>query len=184
MAAATAIAFGAGMSHADWTPIAAIVAMKASLDETTVVGAQRAAGALIGAAAAALLLLMAASASGGQTGVDQDRARNRRDRFPAPWGVDSVLELRVLHSGHRRGRADRRDLPHPSDYSAEADRVLWTLVGVAIALLVMLLGNLLAKRTAKARPQAAPPQPERGVAPVRGTAPRRLRPLAALPHSH
>ncbi|MEZ0293821.1 MAG: FUSC family protein, partial [Solirubrobacteraceae bacterium] len=48
------------------------------------------------------------------------------------------------------------DLPHPSNYSAEADRVLWTLVGVAIAVLVMLLGNLLAKRTPKARPQAAP----------------------------
>ena len=48
------------------------------------------------------------------------------------------------------------DLPNPSNYSAEADRVLCTLVGVAIALIVMLLGNLLAKRIAKARPQAVP----------------------------
>ena len=48
------------------------------------------------------------------------------------------------------------DLPQPSNYSAEGQRVLWTLIGVAIAVLVMLLGNLLAKLTAKAPPQAAP----------------------------
>ena len=48
------------------------------------------------------------------------------------------------------------DLPNPGNYSAEGDRVLYTLIGVAIAVIVMLLGNLLAKRTAKARPQAAP----------------------------
>jgi uncharacterized membrane protein YccC len=44
-------------------------------------------------------------------------------------------------------------LPHPSNYSAEGERVVWTLVGVAIAVLVMLLGDLLAKRSAKAPPQ-------------------------------
>ena len=48
------------------------------------------------------------------------------------------------------------DLPNPGNYSAEGDRVLYTLIGVAIAVIVMLLGNLLAKRTAEARPQAAP----------------------------
>ena len=47
------------------------------------------------------------------------------------------------------------DLPNPSNYSAEGDRVLYTLIGVAIAVIVMLLGTRLAKRTAKARPQAA-----------------------------
>ena len=44
------------------------------------------------------------------------------------------------------------DLPQPSNYGAEGDRVLWTLCGVGIAVLVMLLGGLLAKRTAKAPP--------------------------------
>jgi len=48
------------------------------------------------------------------------------------------------------------DLPHPSNYSAEGYRVLWTLCGVAIGVLVMFLAGLLAKRTAKAAPQPAP----------------------------
>jgi uncharacterized membrane protein YccC len=64
MAGATALAFGANLSHADWTPIAAIVAMKPSLEQTTVVALQRLAGAVIGAAAAALLMLIAANEHG------------------------------------------------------------------------------------------------------------------------
>ena len=47
------------------------------------------------------------------------------------------------------------DLPQPSNYSAEGYRVLWTVIGVAIGVLVMLLGGLLAKRTAKTAPQSA-----------------------------
>ena len=47
------------------------------------------------------------------------------------------------------------DLPEPSNYGAAGDRVLWTLCGVGIGVLVMLLAGLLAKRTAKARPQPA-----------------------------
>jgi hypothetical protein len=44
------------------------------------------------------------------------------------------------------------DLPQPSDYAAEGYRVLWTLCGVVIGVLVMLLAGLLAKRTANAPP--------------------------------
>jgi len=54
IAGATAIAFGAGLSHANWTTIAALVAMKPSLDQTTLVAEQRLAGALIGAITASL----------------------------------------------------------------------------------------------------------------------------------
>jgi uncharacterized membrane protein YccC len=50
-----ALAFGLNLSHGDWMPIAAIVAIKASLDQTTIAAAQRLTGALIGAAAAAPL---------------------------------------------------------------------------------------------------------------------------------
>jgi hypothetical protein len=49
------------------------------------------------------------------------------------------------------------DAPHPSNYSAVGDRVLWTLAGVGIVL-VMLLADLLAKRArrdAKAQQQPA-----------------------------
>jgi uncharacterized membrane protein YccC len=47
------------------------------------------------------------------------------------------------------------DLPQPSDYAAEGYRVLWTLCGVAIGVLVMFLAGLLAKRRAKAPAQPA-----------------------------
>ena len=45
------------------------------------------------------------------------------------------------------------DLPQPSNYAAEGDRVLWTLCGVGIGVLIMLLAGLLAKPSAKAPPQ-------------------------------
>jgi len=47
------------------------------------------------------------------------------------------------------------DLPQPTSYSAEGYRIPWTLCGVGIGVLVMLLAGLLAKRTAKAPPQPA-----------------------------
>jgi hypothetical protein len=47
------------------------------------------------------------------------------------------------------------DLPQPSNYAGEGDRVLWTLCGVGIGVLIMFLAGLLAKRTAKAPPQPA-----------------------------
>jgi O-antigen ligase len=47
------------------------------------------------------------------------------------------------------------DVQQPSNYGAEGDRVLWTLCGVGIAVLVMLLASLLAKHTAKTTPQPA-----------------------------
>jgi len=46
------------------------------------------------------------------------------------------------------------DLPQPSDYAAEGYRVLWTICGVGIGLLVMVLAGLLAKSTRKATPAA------------------------------
>jgi uncharacterized membrane protein YccC len=39
------------------------------------------------------------------------------------------------------------DLPQPSDYAAEGYRVLWTLCGVAMGVVVMLLASLLAKHS-------------------------------------
>ena len=42
------------------------------------------------------------------------------------------------------------DLPHPSNLADEGRRVLFTFIGVGIAVVVMLLADLLQKRTAKA----------------------------------
>ena len=64
IAGAVAIGFGAGLSHGYWIPIATIVAMKPSLEQSTLVGVQRIVGTLIGAGAAMLLLLIPASENG------------------------------------------------------------------------------------------------------------------------
>jgi hypothetical protein len=47
------------------------------------------------------------------------------------------------------------DFPQPANYAAEGYRVLWTLGGAGIGVLVMLLAGLLARRTAQAPPQPA-----------------------------
>src|SRR5262249_41677839 len=56
-----ALAFGIPLSHGFWMPIAAIIAMKPSLEQSTIVAAQRLAGAGIGAGVAMLLLLIPAN---------------------------------------------------------------------------------------------------------------------------
>ena len=54
---AVSIAFGLHLPNADWMPIAALVAMKSSLQQSTLAAMQRLAGAIIGAAVAAVFLL-------------------------------------------------------------------------------------------------------------------------------
>jgi uncharacterized membrane protein YccC len=153
-----ALAFGLKLSHGYWMPIAAMVAMKPSLDQSTLIAAQRIAGALIGAAAAALLLLMPASEHGLRL-------------FAVSRGLEVVALVLLMHGVAIRfwnyalytgaiaaGVLILIDLPQPSNYAAEGYRVLWTLCGVGIGVLVMLLAGLLARRTAKAPPrQAAQP---------------------------
>jgi hypothetical protein len=155
MAGAAAISFGAGLSHADWTLIATLVAMNPSLGQTTVVAAQRALGTLIGAAAAVLLLLIAA----GEHGLNAISIRaallvvmivflfhGMAFRFWNYAFFSAAIAAGILLSV---------DALRPSNYSAVAARVLWTLIGVSIAVLAMLLANLLAKLIARP-PQRAP----------------------------
>src|SRR5512146_350847 len=65
MAGTVAIAFGAASAmHGYWMAIAAIVAMTPSLEQSTLIGVQRVAGAIIGGVAAGLLLLIPANVHG------------------------------------------------------------------------------------------------------------------------
>jgi uncharacterized membrane protein YccC len=145
VAIAVAIAFGFHLPDADWMPIACLVAMKSSLQQSTLVAMQRLAGAVIGAVVAALFLLT----------VD----------------TKIVLEVVTVILGTMAGsiRAVNyacycaalaaavliaEDLPHPTNLGHEARRVLFTFAGVGIAVVVMLLAGLLQKRTAK-KAQAA-----------------------------
>ena len=153
MAGTVALAFGLNLSHGYWMPIAAMVAMKPSLEQSTLVALQRLAGALIGAAAAALLLLIPANEHGLRL-------------FAIERGLEVVALVLLMHGAAIRfwnyalycgaiaaGVLILVDLPQPSNYGAEGYRVLWTLCGAGIGVLVMLLAGLLAKRTAKAPPQ-------------------------------
>jgi hypothetical protein len=155
MAGTVALAFGLNLSHGYWLPIAAIVAMKPSLEQTTLIAAQRLAGALIGAAAAALLLLIPANETGSRL-------------FAISLGLEVVALALFMHGLAIRfwnyalyagaiaaGVLILVDLPQPSSYSAEGYRLAWTACGVGIGVLVMLLAGLLARRTAKASPQQA-----------------------------
>jgi Fusaric acid resistance protein-like len=156
MAGTVALAFGLNLSHGYWLPIAAMIAMKPDLTQATLVAVQRLWGALIGAVAAALLLLIPASEHGLRL-------------FAVERGLEVVALVLFMHGAAVRfwnyafytgaiaaGVLILVDLPQPSNYSAEGYRLLWTLCGVAIGTLVMLLAGLLAKRTAKAPPQPAP----------------------------
>ena len=155
IAGTVALAFGLNLSHGVWLPIAAIVAMQPSLQQTTLIGVQRLAGALIGAAAAMLLLIPA-----NEHGLRL---------VSITLGLEMVAIVLIMHAVAIRlwdyalyaaaiGAAVLvlLDLPQPSNYGAEGDRVLWTLCGVGIAVLVMLVAAMLAKRAAKTPPRPAP----------------------------
>jgi hypothetical protein len=150
LAGAVALAFGADLSHAVWLPIATVIAMRPSLEQGTLIAAQRVVGALIGAVAAGLLLLIPAHEHGARLlTVDQ--------------GLEIVAIVLLMHAAairfvnytHYTAAVAAAvlilvDLTQPSNYSAEGYRVLWTLIGVTIGVVVMLLAQLLAKRRAPA----------------------------------
>ncbi|MFJ5776247.1 FUSC family protein [Streptomyces sp. NPDC093094] len=150
VAAAVAIAFGLEVPNADWMPVAALVAMKPSLGQSTLVAAQRLTGTVIGAVLAAAVLLgidnkivtgVILVVLGGSAGAI--RAVNYT------WYVAAVAATVLIAEG----------LPHPADLAEEARRVGFTFAGVGIAVVVTYLAGLLARRTATSDrpPRAAAP---------------------------
>jgi hypothetical protein len=155
LAGTAALAFGLNLSHGVWLIIAAMIAMKPTLEQTTIRAVQRLAGAVIGAAAAALLLLIPANEHGLKL-------------LSITFGLEVVALVLFMHAAAiffwnyafyaaavAAGVLILVDLTQPANYGAEGYRVLWTLCGVAIGVLVMLLAALLTRRTAKAPPQPA-----------------------------
>jgi Fusaric acid resistance protein-like len=155
IAGATALAFGLDLSHGSWLPIATIVAMKPSLQQTTLVAVQRLSGALIGAFGAVLLLLLPASEHGPRL-------------FVISRGLELVALVLFMHGAAMRfgnyalycaaiaaGTLIMVDLFQPASYAAEGDRVLWTLCGAGIGVLVILAAGLLTRHTSKTPPRPA-----------------------------
>ena len=139
IAIAIGIAFGLHLPNADWMPIATLVAMKGTLDQTTLVARQRLVGALIGAAIATICLVA----------------------IDSKYLLDAVVVVLAAAAGAVRGVNYTiycsamaglvligMDLNHPSGFADEAHRVLFTLAGVGIAWIVMILAD----RLQKARP--------------------------------
>jgi Fusaric acid resistance protein-like len=146
LSAAVAIAFGLHLPNADWMPVATIVALKPSLQQSALVAEQRVAGTIIGAAVAALFLLA----------VDSKTALIAvMVVLGALAGAIRTVSYTLYCAAVAGFVLIAMDLPHPTNLAAEGRRVLFTFVGVAIAVVVMLLANLLQKRTAKPAPQAA-----------------------------
>jgi len=154
VALAAGIAFGLHQPNADWMPVSTIAAMKPSLEQSTLAAEQRLAGTIIGAVVAAVFLLA----------VDTKTA------------LEAVIAVLGALAGAIRGVSYAwycaavagavligLDLPHPSNLADEGRRVLFTFLGVGIAVIVMFLASQLGKRRpAPAQPAPAGPAPAEG----------------------
>jgi uncharacterized membrane protein YgaE (UPF0421/DUF939 family) len=120
--------------------------MKPSLAQSTLVAEQRLAGAILGAGVAALFLLT----------VDNKTALVA---VIVVLGALAASLRSVNYAWYCAAVAGAvligMDLPHPSNLAEEGRRVLFTFVGVGIAVVVMLVANLLGKRS-QAGAQPAP----------------------------
>ena len=156
MAGTVAIAFGAlGASHGYWMAIAAIMAMKPSLEQSTLTGAQRVAGALIGGVAAGLLLLIPANVHGLHLLTTTLAFQVVALVFVVHGVGTRFWNYALCYSAISAGVLLLIDAPQPTDYADEGYRLLWTLCGVAIGVAVMLLAGLLGKRRTAKAPQPA-----------------------------
>jgi hypothetical protein len=137
---AAAIAFGLHITDADWMPLATLVAMKPTLQQSTLRGAQRLVGAALGAAIAAVFLVTVTS------------IRALEEIIIAFMGV-GVSIYAVNYAFYTAAIAGAVliavDLPHPSNLDAEGRRIFYTFAGIAIAIVVMFLASLLQKRKAR-----------------------------------
>jgi uncharacterized membrane protein YccC len=130
-------------------PVATIVAMKSDLQQTAFVAEQRLAGAILGATLATVVLLTLDNKAG-LVAVILVLAAIGASIRSVNYAFYTAAIAGVVLIG--------LDLPHPTDLEAEVRRVVFTFIGVGIAILVTVLANQLQRRTAP-RPEANPPEP-------------------------
>ena len=121
-------------------PIAAIVAMKPGLDQAKLASEQRLIGAAIGAALAALFLL---------TVKNKHALELITIAFLTLGGALRFANYALYCAAVAAAVLIALDIPNPSNFTAEAERVLFTFIGLAVGLLVLLLANRLAQRATK-----------------------------------
>jgi Fusaric acid resistance protein-like len=142
---AVAISFGLKLPDAYWMPIAAIIAMKPSLQQSALTAVQRVAGTIVGAAVAALVLLAVDNRTALEVIVVVLVALGASIRTMSYTWYTAAIAGAVLIAA---------DVPHPSNLTDEGRRILFTFAGVGIAIIVLLLAGLLQKRTGKTTPPA------------------------------
>jgi hypothetical protein len=144
---AAAIAFGLHKTNADWMPLATLVAMKPTLQQSTLRGVQRLVGTALGAAIASVFLVT----------VTSTRALEQIIIALMGAGVCIYAVNYAFYTAAIAGAVlIALDLPHPGNLDAEGRRIFYTFAGIAIAIIVMFLASLLQKRkAASAAPQEA-----------------------------
>lgn len=147
VAIAVGISFGLKLPDADWMPIAAIIAMKPSLQQSALIAAQRVAGTIVGAVVAVAVLLPVDNITALEVIVVVLLALAASIRTMSYTFYTAAVAAAVLIAA---------DVPDPSNLSHEGRRILFTLAGVGIAVIVLLLAGLLQKRTAKPASQTPP----------------------------
>ena len=143
---AVAIAFGLQLPNAYWMPIAVIIAMKPDLQQSTFAAVQRVAGTALGAAVAALVLLAVHNKTALEVIIVLLFGLAAAIRFVNFAWYTAALAAGLLIA---------MDVPHPSNFASEGRRILFTLAGVGIAVIVMFLADRLQKHAATAAPQAS-----------------------------
>ena len=142
---AVAIAFGLPLPNAYWMPIAAIIAMKPDLQQSTFVAVQRIAGTVVGAVVAALVLLAVDNRTALEVVIVVLFALAGSIRTVSYTWYTAAVGGAVLIA---------MDVPLPTNLTDEGRRILFTFAGVGIAVIVMFLADRLQKYAAKAAPQA------------------------------
>ena len=136
---AVAIAFGFQLPYADWMPLAAQVAMKPNAQQSRLAATQRVVGTALGAVVAIVLLLT----------VDQTYVLAGAMMLLALVGGAFRTANYALYTTGIAGTAlIALDISDPTNLANEGLRILFTLIGVAIAIAVMALAGALAKPSA------------------------------------
>jgi len=146
VAVAVAIPFGLKVPEAFLMPVATIVALKPSLEQSTLMAEQRVIGTLFGAVLAAGLLLTVESKHVLVAVIVV---------FVAAMASVIKVNYALFCFGLGVAVLIALDLPNPTNLSNEGRRVLYTFAGVALAVVVTFLLDRLKKRSVVAAPKAA-----------------------------
>ena len=120
-----AVAFGLHLPNADWMPIAALAAMKSSLQQSTLAAEQRLAGAIIGAAVAPYSFLLTVDSKIALEVVIVILGALAGCIYAANYAFycAAVAAAVLIDIG----------LPHPSNLADEGRRVLFTVADARLA---------------------------------------------------